>query len=144
MPVTQLAPSALPGRRYGSFSGKTASSGAGPHPVDILTQLVPTATPGRRYGSFAGKSASGGGAGPHPVGVLTQLAPGAFPGGRYGSFAGRVEVVVEPPTPEVEPTPSFPTPSGRFRRDVGLHWIDALDEEEITLVLAVLRHLDYI
>src|SRR3990170_4101410 len=52
MPFTQLVPNALPGRRYGSFSGKTPSS---LHPVGIITQLMPGALPGARYSSFAGK-----------------------------------------------------------------------------------------
>jgi len=81
--ITQLTPSALPGRGYGSFAGKV---GSGTHPVGVLTQLSPMGLPGRRYGSFAGKAGSG----THPVGVLTQLSPMALPGRRYGSFAGRV------------------------------------------------------
>lgn len=55
MAITQLAPSGGPGRRYGSFAGKTAGSSAGPHPVGLLTQLGPGAWPGRRYGGFVGR-----------------------------------------------------------------------------------------
>jgi hypothetical protein len=50
MPITQLIPGALPGQRYGSFSGKTAAVGP-------ITQLIPGALPGQRYSSFAGKVA---------------------------------------------------------------------------------------
>ena len=50
MPITQLIPGALPGRRYGVFDRASA-----PHPVIKITQLIPSALPGRRYGSFAGR-----------------------------------------------------------------------------------------
>jgi hypothetical protein len=54
MRLTQQQPTALPGRRYGSFSGKTPGTPS-PHPVGKLVQQQPTALAGRRYGSFAGK-----------------------------------------------------------------------------------------
>lgn len=53
-PFTQLVPSAVPGRRYGSFAGRFPSSvmkGDGP-----FTQLMAYATPGQRFGSFANKA----------------------------------------------------------------------------------------
>lgn len=57
MAFTQLIPSGVSGRRYGSFAGKTFDS----HPVVKITQLMGGAVPTRRYGSFHGKNASGGG-----------------------------------------------------------------------------------
>lgn len=54
MPVTQLSPLALPGRRYGSFSGRAPTP-----PVSVpITQLQPGGWGGRRYGSFAGRAGS--------------------------------------------------------------------------------------
>jgi hypothetical protein len=56
---TQLTPHALPGGRYGSFAGKVADAGAGPHNPGTITQLAAHAgLPMGRYGSFAGKSES--------------------------------------------------------------------------------------
>jgi len=56
MPFTQLYPNALPGARYGSFSGK----GGGGGPISAaITQLIPSAIPGRRYGDFSGRVPSG-------------------------------------------------------------------------------------
>jgi hypothetical protein len=49
--LAQLQPNALPGRRYGSFSGRAASG-----PDTRKTQLQPGAWGGRRYGSFAGRA----------------------------------------------------------------------------------------
>lgn len=51
--ITQLEPTALPGRRYGAFSGKTMPP---THPVDEITRLWPYGGPGHIRGSFAGKT----------------------------------------------------------------------------------------
>ena len=85
MAFTQYQPHGQPGRRYGSFAGKEASSGS--HPVGRITQYAPHGMPGRRYGSFAGKETAVGG--PHPVGRLTQYACHGMPMRVYGSFAGK-------------------------------------------------------
>lgn len=59
MATTQLTPSALPGRPYGSFAGKEESDEpAGPHNPGECTRLSPYSVPSRLYGSFAGKEAS--------------------------------------------------------------------------------------
>jgi hypothetical protein len=56
--ITQLTPTALPGRRYGSFAGKALSL-SGPHNPGKITQQAPyMALMMQRYGSFAGKSAT--------------------------------------------------------------------------------------
>lgn len=56
--ISQLLAVSLPGRRVGSFAGKAADAGAGPHPVGILSRMLCCALPGRRYVSFAGKTAT--------------------------------------------------------------------------------------
>jgi len=53
--ITQQEPTALPGRRYGSFASKTAAT---THPVANITRLWPYGGPGHLYGSFAGKTAA--------------------------------------------------------------------------------------
>lgn len=50
---------ALPGRRYGLFTGKPLGASATTHPVARLTQQMPFAGPGRRYGAFGGKTSGG-------------------------------------------------------------------------------------
>ena len=54
--ITQQDPHSLPGRRYGSFAGKTPDTPS--HPVGKITQLHLYGGPGKRYGSFAGKAAA--------------------------------------------------------------------------------------
>lgn len=56
--ITELGPAGLPTGKYGSFAGKEASSGAGPHNPDQLTELAPFGLPIGKYGSFAGKEPS--------------------------------------------------------------------------------------
>ena len=75
--LTQLTPSALPGQRYGSFSGKEeADEPAGPHNPGTITQLMPFAVSGQRY-AFVAKSESAEPE-PPPVRSIIQGAGGEF------------------------------------------------------------------
>lgn len=58
MATTTLIPGGYSGRPYGSFAGKEASAGAGPHNPGRITTLWPYGGAGHLYGSFAGKEAS--------------------------------------------------------------------------------------
>jgi len=59
MPITRLALDGYGAKRTGTFAGKEASAGGGPHPVGILTRLTLDAYGGKRAGNFGGKQASG-------------------------------------------------------------------------------------
>lgn len=58
--ITQLGDTATPGRRLGSFAGRSPSGG---RTVGKIIQLALSAVSGRRYGSFSGRSSGGGSTG---------------------------------------------------------------------------------
>ena len=89
--VTQLSPSAVPGRRY-KFSAKTeAVAPSGPHPGGPFTELSNTALPGMRH-SFSAKTEAAIASGPH-TGLFTELSAMALPGARH-SFLAKTEAPV--------------------------------------------------
>ena len=84
--VTQLSPSAVPGRRY-KFSAKTeAVAPSGPHPGGPFTELSTTATPGKPH-AFSAKTEATPVSGPH-TGLFTELSVSALPGQRH-SFSAK-------------------------------------------------------
>lgn len=86
MALTQLTPSGIPGQRYGSFAGKAADAGHGPHNPGTITQLMPFGAPGGLYGNFAGKEES---AAPEPQPVVQSS------GGRVKKRAERYALKVD-------------------------------------------------
>lgn len=55
---SEVSALALPGSPYGSFAGKEASAGSGPHNPGALSEVSCISLTGGLYGSFAGKEAS--------------------------------------------------------------------------------------
>ena len=108
MAITQLSPSATPGKRY-SFSAKDeAAPEAGPH-TGTFTELSVTATPGPIH-SFSAKDAAAPVAGPH-TGLFTELSVLALPGQRH-SFSAKTEAeIVIPPSIPIDIEPAAPTGS---------------------------------
>lgn len=55
---SEVSALALPGPPYGTFTGKEASAGGGPHNPGPLSEVSSLSLTGGLYGSFAGKEAS--------------------------------------------------------------------------------------
>lgn len=55
---SEVSALALPGSPYGTFTGKEASAGSGPHNPGALSEVSCISLTGGLYGSFAGKEAS--------------------------------------------------------------------------------------